>query len=283
MVHFIPASQRRLVILATQADAAPVLISGEAGTGKGAIAKWIHLNGPRAGFPYMIGDRNSSLLAQLPLAQGGTVLVEELFDWPLSEQKILLQFLRSKTVPREGGLPVLTNIRVIATSGAGIEGRAQGGLFNPELLEAFNVFRIEMPCLAERIEEFDDIVLGMLNETTREANKRHLRSISEDAWHLLRSYDWPGNLRELRNVLKVAVLASNTDQIELENLPDFGHDQIDFRASREQFEKVYLLELLKTFNFEIDRTCQMARIDRSTLLTKITKYGINLEGISPAG
>jgi DNA-binding NtrC family response regulator len=282
MVHFIPISQRRLVILAAQADTAPVLICGEPGTGKGALARWIHQNGPRAAFPYIVADRNSSLIAQLPKGQSGTVLISELSEWPLSEQKILLQFLRSKTVPREGGLPMLTNIRIIATSNLGIDGRAQGGLFNPELLEALNVFRVEMPSLAERIEEFEDIVAAMIGEITREIHKQHLRSMSEDAWNHLRSYDWPGNIRELRNVLRVAITSAAGDQIELSDLPDFGHEKVDFRATREQFEKVYLLELLKTFNFELDRTCQMARMDRSSLLSKMSKYGISLEGVPPA-
>jgi DNA-binding NtrC family response regulator len=282
MVHFIPLSQRRLVILAAQADTAPVLICGEPGTGKGALARWIHQNGPRAAFSYVIADRNSSLVTQLPKAQGGTVLISDLAEWPLSEQKILLQFLRSKTVPREGGLPLLTNIRIIATSNPGIDGRAQGGLFNAELLEALNVFRVEMPSLSERIEEFEDIVTAMLGEITRELQKQHLRCLSEDAWNHLRSYDWPGNLRELRNVLRVAIITASGDQIEFKDLPDFGHERVDFRATREQFEKVYLLELLKTFNFELDRTCQMARMDRNSLLSKMSKYGISLESTPPA-
>jgi DNA-binding NtrC family response regulator len=281
MVHFIPANQRRLVILATQADTAPVLICGAQGTGKGAIAQWIHINGPRAGFPYVIADHNSPLVAQIPRAQGGTLVVSELSEWPLAEQKILLNFLRTKTVPREGGMPMLTHIRVIATTSPGIDSRAQAGLFNPELLEALNVFRIEMPALAERIEEFEDITLGILNEITRELHKQHIRTLSIEAIQHLRSYDWPGNIRELRNVLRVAVIASKGEHIEISDLPDFGHDRVDFRATREQFEKVYLMEVLKTFNFELNLTCQMTRMTKDALLAKITKYGIHLEGHSP--
>jgi DNA-binding NtrC family response regulator len=281
MVHFIPANQRRLVILATQADTAPVLICGAQGTGKGAIAQWIHMNGPRAGFPFVIADHNSPLVVQIPQAQGGTLLVSELSEWPLAEQKALLNFLRTKTVPREGGMPMLTHIRVIATCTPGIDARAQAGLFNPELLEAMNVFRIEMPSLADRIEEFEDIVSGLLNEITRELHKQHVRTVGIEALQHLRSYDWPGNIRELRNVLRVAAIAAKGEQIEISDLPDFGHDRIDFRATREQFEKVYLLEILKTFNFEIDLACQMTRMTKEALLAKISKYGIPLEGHSP--
>ena len=94
MVHFIPPTQRRLVILAAQADTAPVLICGAAGTGKGAIAQWIHHNGPRAGFPYVEANHETPLVAQIPAAQGGTLVVPELAEWPLAEQMALLQFLK---------------------------------------------------------------------------------------------------------------------------------------------------------------------------------------------
>jgi len=276
MVHFIPPNQRRLVILATQADSAAVLICGASGTGKGAIAKWIHQNGPRAGFPLVEANHETPLIAQIPQAQGGTLVVPELADWPLSEQMVLLQFLKTKSI-RQNDVTTLANIRVIATSAPGIDSRAQGGLFNPDLLEALNVFRIEMPSLAERIEEFEDIVLSLLHEITHDVHREHLRSISREAWSLLRGYDWPGNIRELRNVLKIAVLAARGDEIEERDLPDFGHDRIDFRATREQFEKIYLMELLKTFDWQIDRTCRMARMDKETLLAKINQYGIQLE------
>ena len=150
-------------------------------------------------------------------------------------------------------------------------------MFNSELLEALNVFRIEMPSLSERIDEFEDIVLSIMKEITSDVHKEHLRSMNREAWSVLRNYDWPGNIRELRNVLKIAVLAAKGDEIEARDLPDFGHDRIDFRATREQFEKIYLMELLKTFDWQIDRTCRMARMDKNTLLAKIDKYGIRLE------
>jgi two-component system response regulator HydG len=277
MVHFIPPTQRRLVILAAQADTAPVLICGASGTGKGAIAQWIHRNGPRAGSPMVEADHDTPLVTQIPAAQGGTLLVPELAEWPLAEQMTLLKFLKSKTIKQENGLSLLTNIRVIATSSPNIDARAQGGLFNSDLLEALSNFRIEMPSLADRIGEFEDIVLSILSEITSEVHREHLRSMSREAWSVLRAYDWPGNIRELRNVLKIAVLAARGDEIEAGDLPEFGHDRIDFRATREQFEKIYLMELLKTFDWQIDRTCRMARMDKTALLAKIDKYGIRLE------
>lgn len=279
MVHFIPPSQRRLAMLAAQADTAPALIFGASGTGKGAICRWIHANSPRATRPLIHADGKQPLVRQIPLAQGGTLVIDEIGNWPLAEQKTLLNFLNTRSIAHpDGGMPMLLNVRIVVTTSQALEGRAQGGLFNAELLEKLNVFRIEMPALSKRMEEFDDIVVGIVGEITRELHKEHVRGLGEHAWARLRAYDWPGNLRELRNVLRLAVVAAKGDRIEEADLPDFGHDRIDFRATREQFEKIYILELLKTFDWHIDKTCQMTRMDKGTLLTKMSQYGIPVDG-----
>jgi len=279
MVHFIPPSQRRLALMAAQADSAPVLIHGASGTGKGAIARWIHSNGPRAAKPLHVAHQDAPLITQLADAQGGTLVIPEISEWPLAEQKALLGYFKTKSIPHPDGgqMPLLINVRVIAGTSHALDSRAQGGLFNMELLEKLSVFRIEMPSLAKRADEFEDIVLGITGEIARELHKEHLRSVSDEAWQKLKSYDWPGNLRELRNVLKVAVASSHGSCLESSELPEFGYDRIDFRATREQFEKIYLLELLRTFNFQIDKTSQMARMDKGTLLSKISQYGIQLD------
>lgn len=276
MVHFIPPSQRRLAMLAAQADSAPALISGASGTGKSAIAQWIHASSPRAGKTFLTAKHDKPLIPQLIEAQGGTLLISEIGEWTLSEQMTILNFLKTKSVRQsEDHVPMLLNVRIIATTDQNLEGRAQGGLFNSELLLKLNVFRIEMPPLSKRSDEFEDIVLGIMGEITRELHKEHLRSLSEEAWAELRSYEWPGNLRELRNVLRLAVVACKVDRIERSDLPDFGHDRIDFRATREQFEKIYILELLKTYDWQIDKTCQISRMDKETLLAKMKRYGID--------
>ena len=281
MVHFIPPSQRRLAMLAAQADTAPALICGASGTGKGGICRWIHANGPRATRPLIHTNPKLPLISQLPQAQGGTLVIDEIGNLPLGEQKALLNFLKTRSIVHpESGMPMLLNVRIIVTTSQGLEGRAQGGLFNGELLEKLNVFRIEMPALSKRGEEFDDIVTGIVGEITRELHKEHLRGLKAETWERLRAYDWPGNLRELRNVLRLAVVAAKGDRIEAEDLPAFGHDRIDFRATREQFEKIYILELLKTFDWQIEKTCRMTRMDKNTLLTKMSQYGIPLDGQS---
>ncbi|OFZ55648.1 MAG: hypothetical protein A2428_14950 [Bdellovibrionales bacterium RIFOXYC1_FULL_54_43] len=281
MVFFIPPQQRRLAMLAAQTDTASALIFGASGTGKGAIAKWIHSSGPRAARPFREASKDMSFAEQLSLAQGGTLAVHEIGELSLTEQLAILDYLKTRSValPGQSGMRMLVNARIIATTSQALEGRAQSGFFNAELLEKLNVFRIEMPPLTSRVDEFEDIVLGITGEITREFHKEHLRDLSPDAWKLLRDYDWPGNIRELRNVLRLAIVSASGDQIEASDLPDFGHDRLDFRSTREQFEKIYIIELLRTFEWEVDRTCQMARMDKTALLDKMKKYGI---GLGPA-
>lgn len=282
MVHFIPPSQRRLALLAAQADTAPVLIFGASGTGKGAIARWIHANGPRASRVFLVANRQQPLLEQIQKAQGGTILISDIGSLTLGEQKLLLDFLNTKSIPHpEGGtMRMLVNARVMVASSQALEGRAQSGLFNGELLSKLNVFRLEMPTLSKRSEEFEDIVMGIMAETARELHKEYIRGLEPEAWQKLKSYDWPGNLRELRNVLKIAVVTANGDKLAEKDLPNFGYDRFDFRATREEFEKSYILELLKTFDWQIDRTCKMTRMDKAVLLNKMHQYGIDTSEVT---
>jgi len=263
MVFFVPPNQRRLAMLAAQTDTAPALIYGASGTGKSAIAKWIHNNGPRTGRIYLeINVGTVSISEAIRRTQGGSLVVHEIGEFPLSEQLVLLEFLRSHAVKDpKTSISTLANVRIIVTTSQALDGRAQSGLFNSELLERLNVFRIEMPPLVRRQDEFEDIALGIMAEIAHDQHKEYLRTIAPEAWTRLRTYNWPGNLRELRNVLKLAVFAAQGSELRLKDLPTFGPERIDFHATREQFERVYIQELLKTFDYELDRTCEMTRMD----------------------
>src|SRR4051794_40363338 len=98
MVHFIPPKHRRLTLLAAQADMAPVLIYGGSGTGKGAIARWIHQNSARAAKVFVQASREHPLSAQIVAAQGGTIVISEIGAWTLSDQRVLLEFLKTRSV-----------------------------------------------------------------------------------------------------------------------------------------------------------------------------------------
>lgn len=280
MVYFIPASQRKIALNAAQADDEPVLIIGGSGTGKGALAKWIHQNSPRSAQSCIMATRDRTLAEQIRECNGGTLVIDDMTNYPVAEQMVLLNFLKNKAVPhpqKSGSatvMPMIVNVRIIATSVPQIDSRARAGMFNDELLLRLSKNRIEMPGLAEREDEFEDIALGILSEITHELHKEFIKGFSEKVWGQLRAYDWPGNLRELRNVLRIAVLSCEGERVEVKDLPDFGHDKINFQATRAEFEKVYLSELLKSFNHDLDKVTRASRMERVTLMEKLKKHGL---------
>lgn len=293
MVHFIPPNQRRFALLAAQSDSTPVLLTGQSGTGKSALARWIHQNGPRAskvlveathatpplgvaiGRPAISGQKRmpTPLATLLAAAQGGTLVVHEVGEWPLAEQKVLLQFVKTKSVSAD--VTTLLNVRVIATTSQGLEGRAQGGLFNPELFERLSALTVDMPALAQRPDEFEEIVLGLRDELGRGLHKEFVTQVSDEAWAKLRAYDWPGNLRELRNVLSVAMARASTQTLEARDLPDFGPTNETFRGSRAEFEKIYLLEVLKSAGDQVEVAAGLARMDRQAFEQQLKLHGIH--------
>ncbi|MBS1958006.1 MAG: sigma-54-dependent Fis family transcriptional regulator [Bdellovibrionales bacterium] len=279
MVYFIPSSQRKIALASAQADEEPVLVIGGSGTGKGALAKWIHQNSPRAALPCLMSTRERTLAEQIRDANGGTLILDDITNYPVSEQLVLLNFLKTKSVPypqkdKSAAVPMIVNVRIIATSVPQIDSRARAGMFNDELLLRLSKNRIEMPALVDREDEFEDIAMGILQEITHELHKEYIRGFSEAVWRKLREYDWPGNLRELRNVLRMATVACETERLDVKDLPDFGHDKINFQATRSEFEKIYLSELLKSFQHDLDKVARAARMERVTLLEKLKRLGL---------
>src|ERR1035437_8535842 len=107
MVYFIPASQRKIALTAAQADDEPVLVIGGSGTGKGALAKWIHQNSPRAALPFTTATRERTLAEQIRECKGGgTLFIDDIANYPMSEQMMLLNFLKTKAVSA-GSIPMI--------------------------------------------------------------------------------------------------------------------------------------------------------------------------------
>ena len=277
MVYFIPSSQRKIALSAAQSDDEPVLVIGGTGTGKGALAKWIHKNSPRAAQICIMATRDRTIAEQIRDCNGGTLIVDDIANYPVSEQLVVLNFLKTRAVSQSDkgvNVPMIVNVRIIATAVPQIDSRARAGMFNDELLLRLSKNRIEMPNLAEREDEFEDIAMGILQEITQELHKEHIKGYSETAWRKLRDHDWPGTLRALPNVLRMAAVSCDSERIELRDLPDFGHDKINFQATRSEFEKIYLSELLKSFNHALDKTARAARMERVTLLEKLKIHGL---------
>jgi DNA-binding NtrC family response regulator len=298
LVHLIPPSQRRIALLAAETNLGPLLIRGASGTGKGALARWIHDQGPKKNGPWIEANRKSLFLDQLPQAHGGTLLIPELGEWPLSEQKRIHDFIKTHSVPHpQGGtLRTLLQVRIIATTSQSLDRRAEAGLFSADLLRLFDALRIEMPLLSQREEEFEQIAQEILAEVCAEVGARGIQ-LEQQAFQKLLAYEWPGNLRELRNVLKLASISAQTRlnalskksgtprpeefKMQILDFPDFGHEKIDFRSTRQDFEKIYLQELIavlaedrKVTEPVIDQIAKQTGWKRSQVVEKLLHHGL---------
>lgn len=310
MVHFIPPAQRRIALEMAAQIENPLLIFGPDGSGKGEMARWIHANGPLAAKPYISfrplketaaglsapeagknqkGESLSRLehfLQSLFLANSGTFVIPEVTELTLSEQRHLLDLLESHSLPIQAGSPMrrIARIRIIAMSSlteSELENRAKGAMFSFALYQKLIRTALTIPPLADRKEEFTDIVQVLLGEITRELHKEYVRQITPEAWEILRNYPWPGNIRELRNVLRYAAVRTTGHELSPAFLPSLQTETapgssvgIDFRKTREEFEKVYLAELLKSVDGDIARASERTGIAPGLLRDKVVLHGL---------
>jgi DNA-binding NtrC family response regulator len=242
MVTFIPAAERRTALLARQADHLPVLICGGSGSGKSALARWIHTNGPRSAMPCIPFSATSSggLTSHAMRANHGTLIVSEIEALKPSDLKTLVDLVttRSFSHPDQPEMRILMNVRLIATTDQDLQiktlGETETHYLWQRLWDRLKFHKIVLPELSSRKDEIEEIVLGLLQELAHESHKEYVRRISYEAWEKIKSYEWPGGIRELRNVLHLAVLATKGDTVL--RLPAFEGDR-KFLLGRSAFER----------------------------------------------
>ncbi|WP_456396901.1 sigma-54-dependent transcriptional regulator [Desulfurobacterium sp.] len=288
--------------LFAKADA-PVLITGESGTGKEIVARYIHKRSGRKGkfvpvnctsipetlfeselFGYEKGAFSGAVKSKPGLieeANTGTLFLDEIGDLPLSLQAKLLRFLQEKEVRRVGDLKAKKiDVRVVAATNRDLEELVKEGKFREDLFYRLNVLRIEIPPLRQRKEDILELSGYFINKFSRKYGKQVF--LSSEALDLLLSYDFPGNVRELENLLHRAVLVADRE-IKPEHLginkkePLFscvlppGKKLTDYI---EEIEKTILLNALEETNFVQTRAAKLLGIDEKSLRYKRKKYGI---------
>jgi DNA-binding NtrC family response regulator len=221
---------------------ASVLISGESGTGKELIAQTIHELSPRATFPFVAincaaipetlleseifghekgaftgaHDRRTGVFE---LAHRGTLFLDEIAEMQPATQVKLLRVLQERTFRRLGGRQEQSvDVRVIAATNVDPLEASRTGKLREDLFYRLNVFNIELPALRERKEDVPLLVQSFLNEFNR-VNGKNVRALEQDAMYILENYPWPGNIRELRNVIERATILAEGDFIEVKHLP----------------------------------------------------------------
>ena len=218
-----------------------VLITGETGTGKELIARAVHKRSQRSGRPFisvncaalpptlvsseLFGHEKGAFtgatqrrLGRFEMADGGTIFLDEVGELLPDTQAALLRVLQEREFERVGGgQPIQVDVRVIAATNRDLNAAVANGTFRQDLLYRLNVFPIEMPPLRERK---DDILILVEYFVQRYANRagRNIRSIDQKTLDLLQSYDWPGNIRELQNVIERSIILSSTDVFSVDEL-----------------------------------------------------------------
>ena len=257
--HIVGHSERMrevfdLVARVARSDTAAVLITGESGTGKEVVARAIHDQSLRASGPfhplncaaiannlleselfgfeqYAFTDAKKSKRGLLEMAEGGTLFLDEVGEMPLDMQVKLLRVLETKSFFRLGGnKEVMINVRVLAATNRDLEQAMKDGTFRSDLFYRLAVLQISLPPLRERP---GDILL-FASRFVEDFNKslvRNVRRISPEAQHLLLAYSWPGNVREVKNVIERAMILSNSDELLPIHLPHEIAGQMDNKGT----------------------------------------------------
>ncbi len=242
-VSFIPPSSRRLVIRAAHYDAEPIFLSGETGSGKSAISRWIHANSPRSAKPFVAVEKSSELVEKIREARDGTLVIHDVDRYDADARREVARIVRSRSLrdPENPEIRLLVRARVIATASSPID---EFSVFDP----TFKDFRIHLPPLGERRRDLQDIAENLLPEMAHELQRDHVRMLAPAAIDAIRSHTWRANLRELRNILRYGILRTPGSTIELEHLPDLrdpGEILLKSRAEFSQIERELIKAPLK--------------------------------------
>lgn len=283
-----------------------VLITGESGTGKGLIAQAIHYSDPaRKDGPYVevscgaiprelleselfghvkgaftsaIRDR----MGRFELANGGTVLLDEIDSLPPYLQVKLLRILQQKVFERVGDTRTIrVDVRIIASTNRDLDEEIKRGNFREDLYYRLNVITIEAPPLRQRKEDIPQLVEHFL-KIYNSRMKRRIDGVSQDAMKMLANYDWPGNVRELENLLERACVLAQGNIIDIQNLPeDFPSRALNLESSSNggslkevlrEPEKKIIVEALKQAGWNRKKAATILSINRTTLYNKMRKH-----------
>ena len=303
-----------------------VFIQGESGTGKELVARAIHYQGSRQEGPFeavncgaipenlqeseFFGHEKGaftgavrSQAGKIEVANGGTLFLDEVGDMSPTLQVKLLRFLEARTIERVGGrkrIPV--DVRIISATNKLLKAETETGNFREDLYYRLMVYPITIPSLRDRKDDIPVLVQHFLDKYTKETGKS-IRSVDHGAMEALVAYDWPGNVRELENVIQRAMVTSDSDRVEISNLPseiveksgnasrECSLDDLnseaetatDFSSSDvtplSTMEKKAMLNALNITRGNLALTAKKLEISRATLYRKIDKY--DLRNLSP--
>lgn len=283
-----------------------VIIQGESGTGKEFAAKTLHLQSKRADQPFIAidcGALSKDLAAselfghvkgaftgamtdkkgQFEVANGGTLFLDEVGNLSYEVQVKLLRALQERIIQPLGSTKkIAVDVRIITATNDDLLNSIQQGEFREDLYHRLNEFKIMLPPLRERGKDLELFIDHFVSLSNAELD-RSVKNIAPDAKELLLKYDWPGNLRELGNVIKRMVLLTQSDTATIDSLPDEMRLAVhqaprfsgsDLKATNESNEKQLISETLIKVKYNKSKAAKLLNIDRKTLYSKMERYGI---------
>jgi DNA-binding NtrC family response regulator len=286
---------------------ATVLILGESGTGKELLARLIHRESGRPGAPFvavnlaaipkdlvestLFGHEKGAFtgairqqLGKFELANGGTLFLDEVGDLRYELQAKLLRAIQEGEIERVGGThPIKTDLRLIAATNVDLEKAVKEGRFREDLYYRLNVIPIRMPALRDRIEDLPDLARFFLRRYNTKFRK-NIEGIAESSLQILTSYWWPGNIRELENLIERLVAVSDKDWITDEDLPYELHvAQLDAQGPSNEnlleravstFERNFIIRALEKSGWNVTATARALGIPLSTMKFKMDRLEI---------
>ena len=287
-----------------------VLIFGESGTGKELVARAIHQNSSRTSKPFvaincaalaetlleseLFGHEKGSFtgaagrhIGKFEQAEGGTIFLDEIGDMPLAMQAKLLRVLEEGEIERIGGdKPITVNVRVLVATHRNLEALVRGGKFRQDLFHRIYVFPITLPPLRDRREDIPALVEHFARQICAQNNWKPI-TFTGDAIQGLSAYSWPGNIRELRNVVERLMLLATGDQViaETVRLAFPSHTDVNAQNARsgsladrvQSFERESILAELKRHNYHITNAAKALGLERSHLYKKAEQLGIDIQ------
>ena len=285
-----------------------VMLTGPAGVGKEVAARYIHANSNRASAPFvtvscagMEPDRVEEMLfgresgergvepGLLEQANGGVIYFDEVADMPLATQSKILRVLVDQQFQRVGGADkIRVDLRVVSSTTRNLEAEIEAQTFRQELYHRLNVVPIPVPSLEERREDIPLLAQHFI-EGFNDAQGLPLRALSEEAEALMQTMLWPGNVRQLKNLIeRVLILGDGSGPIESRELPGDSEGEAEegrvvlsgalatlpLREAREAFEREYLLTQINRFGGNISRTANFVGMERSALHRKLKSLGV---------
>ena len=301
-------SSQKMTVLKEQIDMAAqsnsrVLIMGESGSGKELVARFLHENSKRAGKPFievncaaipqelieseLFGHEKGSFTGaferkkgKFELADEGTLFLDEVGDMSLSAQSKVLRVIETQEFQRVGGSRnIKVDVRIIVATNKDLREEVKKGNFREDLLYRLDVIPIIVPPLRERKDDIPSLIEYFLEYFSSEYGQK-LKKITPEAIKTLETYDWPGNIRELRNVIERLVIMTPPDTINARNLVVAEPTKEDYfafttlREARDAFEKTFITKKLEENNWNISKTAEILQIERSNLHKKIKAYNI---------